>query len=159
MQRGQGRTTMAQILVPLLLVVLFCQGCATIRTVLAGRERGVPPWPPVPAEQAQFYLFRTTGTAPTVFTEMHLDGEPLEGETTALSLVLVVEPGPHVLRAGAAADRAVLTIVARAGRTYVVRVSPPIVRTPSGVALDVFDEEAGRDAIDDAARASKRTSP
>jgi len=159
MHRGQRGTAMAQTLVPLLLVVLLCQGCATVRMALAGRERGAPPWPPPPAEQAQFYLFRTAGTAPTVFTEMHLDGEPLEGEVTASALVLVVAPGPHVLRAGPAADRAVLTVVAQAGRTYVVRVSSPGGGKFGGVALDVFDEEAGRDAIDVAAQASRGTRP
>ena len=156
MQRGQERTMIVHLLVPLLLVVLFCQGCTTVRTVLASRDRGAPPWPPSPAGQAQFYLFRTAGTAPTVFTEMHLDGEPLEGDVTASALVLVVTPGPHVLRAGPAADRAILTVVAQAGRTYVVRVSPPGGGAFGDVVLDVFDEEAGRDAID-AARTSRGT--
>jgi hypothetical protein len=159
MHRGRQGTAMIQTFVALLLVVLLCQGCATVRTALAGRERGAPPWPPPPAEQAQFYLFRTAGTAPTVFTEMHLDGEPLEGEVTASALVLVVAPGPHVLRAGPAADRAILTVIAQAGRTYVVRVSPPGGSTFGDVGLDVFDEEAGRDAIDAAARASRGTRP
>jgi hypothetical protein len=159
MHRGQRGTAVVQTFVPLLLVVLLCQGCATVRTALAGRERGAPPWPQPPAEQAQFYLFRTAGTAPTVFTEMHLDGEPLEGELTASALVLVVTPGPHVLRAGPAADRAILTVIAQAGRTYVVRVSPPGGGTSGDVVLDVFDEEAGRDAIDAAARTSRGTRP
>jgi len=160
MHRGHERTTMAQTLVPLLLVVLFCQGCTTVRMVLAGRERGAPPWPPAPVEQAQFYLFRTAGMAPTVFTEMRLDGEPLEGEVTASTLVLVVKPGPHVLRVGPAPDPVMLTVVAHAGRTYVVRVSPPGGGASGGVvALDVFDEEAGRDAIDAAAGASRGTRP
>src|SRR5713101_7353092 len=103
--------------------VLLCQGCATMRMALAPRERGAPPWPPAPADQAQLYLFRTAETAPAVLAEMRMDGEPLKEEPTASVRVLVVAPGPHVLTAGPADEREALTVVARAGRTYVVRLS------------------------------------
>jgi hypothetical protein len=90
---------------------------------------------------------------------MRMDGEPLDVEPTASTSVLVVAPGPHVLTAGPADDREALTVVARAGQTYVVRVSPPGGGKFGGVALDVFDAEAGRDAIDAAARAQGRAHP
>ena len=159
MHRGQRETATTQALVPLLLLVVCWQGCTTMRMALAARERGAPPWPPPPADQAQLYLFRTAETAPAVLAEMRMDGEPLKEEPTASVRVLVVAPGPHVLTAGPADEREALTVVARAGRTYVVRLSSPGRGTSGGVVLEVFEEEAGRDAIDADARAQGRRSP
>lgn len=157
MHRGYRRTSTACTIVRLLLVALLCQGCATVRTVLSARERGAPPWPPAPAEKAQLYLFRTAGTGPAVLAQMRLDGDPLDAEPAAAALVLVVAPGPHVLTAGPADDRAALVVVAQAGQTYVVRVF----RSGQGsgrIGLEVFDEQTGREAVEAAARAQDRPS-
>jgi hypothetical protein len=157
MHRGSRRTSTTCTIVHLLLVALLCQGCATIRLALSARERGAPPWPAPPAGQAQLYLFRTAGVGPVVLAQMRMDGEPLEVAPTVSALVLVVAPGPHVLTAGPADDRAALTVVAHAGQTYVVRVF----RSGQGIGkigLEVFDEQAGREAVEAAARAQDQLS-
>jgi hypothetical protein len=158
MHRGQRDSVTTQTLILLLLLVVCWQGCATMRMALAPRERGAPPWPPPAADQAQFYLFCAPGTPSTVLTAMRLDGEPLDVEPTATARLLGVTPGPHVLTAGPAEDREALTVVARAGQTYVVRVSSRGGGLRGGVLLEVFDEEAGRDALD-AARAQGLVHP
>ena len=158
MHRGQRDRVTTQALGLLLLLMAFWQGCATMRMALAPRERGAPPWPPSAADQAQFYLFCAPETPSTVLAAMRLDGDPLDVEPTATARLLGVAPGPHVLTAGPAEDREALTVVARAGQTYVVRVSSRGGGPRGGVVLEVFDEESGRDALD-AARAQGRAHP
>jgi hypothetical protein len=158
MHRGQRDRVTTQALVFLLLLVGFWQGCATMRMALAPQERGAPPWPPPAADHAQFYLFCAPGTPSTALAAMRLDGEPLDGEPTATARLLGVTPGPHVLTPGPAEDREALTVVAHAGQTYVVRVSSRGGGPRGGVLLEVFDEEAGRDALA-AARAQGQAHP
>jgi len=159
MHRGQRDKVMTQALVFLLLLVGCWPGCATMRLALAPRERGAPPWPPPAGDQAQFYLFCAPGTPSTILAAMRLDGEPLEVEPTATARLLGVAPGPHVLTAGPAEEREALTVVARAGQTYVVRVSSRGAGRRDEVLLEVFDEEAGRDALAAAGRAQGQAHP
>ena len=159
MHRGQRDRVTTQALVLWLLLVVCWQGCAPMRMALAPRERGAPPWPPPAADHAQFYLFCAPETPATVLAAMRLDGDPLDVEPTATVHLLGVAPGPHVLTAGPAEEREALTVVARAGQTYVVRVSSRGGGPRGGVLLEVFDEEAGRDALAAAARAQGQAHP
>ena len=127
--------------------VILCASCASVPLATSDLDYAAKEFTPHP-EKATLYIVRPSSivaVAQTV-TPM-LDQRPLGRLTSGTYFMVLVDPGSHQVAAIAAENVAAVDIEAEPAHLYFVGVQPARGAWAQRVAVELLDEEVGKDRV------------
>ena len=136
----------------IVVVLLATSGCATVALMPEPLDVEAKRFSPSP-EKANIYITRSSGAAPGVLFQVHLDGK-LAGSLAPDTYLLVdVEPGKHQIAVLTQESQDAMTITASRGENYFVDLVPKFGWQYARAALKELTQAEGKKAVQNAKRA------